>query len=109
MIHQIAEMWNLNKPGTRRVCHFSCVSQLKSKITAKITIGPKQQLPNLQAQYSASRPLKRLLMIVMAQNPSAYFDQKSMESDCLVAYWVCFPGIKKTIHLKLISDGWFMQ
>jgi len=31
MIHQIAEMWNLNKPGTRRVCHFSCVSQLKSR------------------------------------------------------------------------------
>ena len=48
MIRQIAEMWNLNKPGRltqpKGNVTFQLCFPVKIQITAKITIGPKQQL-----------------------------------------------------------------
>jgi len=67
MIRQIAEMWNLNM--LRRLTQpeeyvtFQLCFPVKIQITAKITIGPKMQLPNLQVPYPASGLLKRLIII----------------------------------------------
>jgi hypothetical protein len=48
MIRQIAEMWNLNKPGRLTQAEgyvtFLFCFPVKIQISAKITIGPKQQL-----------------------------------------------------------------